>query len=336
MDIFRKIIAGICAVLFVISGVIALFAFNIEGKAFNSATYKQAFENRNLYERMPEILANALHTSIAENVNAAPYLKPLTVEDWRATIASLLPPEEIKTLTDDALDSAFNYLNGNADSAVISLLPFKRHLASPAGMEVVKQILHAQTDCTTEQLLQLGLGLLTGEIGLCNPPAELIGLLSPLIESQLQVMILTIPDEVTLISGMQNNPTADPRINLDRARAVMKVTPFFPLFFLFGVSAFAIRSLVEWLKWWGYPFFIIGAISSATALLGAPTFGLIVQRLLQNQAAGFVPPIFFSTMRETVSAVASQILEPVAIEGLILAGVGLIMVLVALFIVKRK
>jgi len=336
MDIFRKIIAGICAILFVVSGVIALFAFNIESKAFNSANYKQAFENQNLYERMPEILANALHVSIAENVNAAPYLKPLTVEDWRATIASLLPPEEIKTLTDDALDSVLNYLNGNADSAVISLLPFKRHLSSPAGMEVVKQILRAQTDCTTEQLLQLGLGLLSGEIGLCNPPAEFIGLLNPLIESQLQVMTLTIPDEVTLISGTQSNSTTDLRINLDRARAVMKVTPFFPLFFLFGVSAFAIRSLVEWLKWWGYPFFITGAISSATALLGAPTFGLIVQRLLQNRGANFMPPIFFSTMRETVSAVTSQILKPVVIEGLILAVVGLIMMLVAIFIVKRK
>jgi len=336
MDIFRKIIAGICAVLFVISGGIALFAFNIESKAFNSATYKQAFENQKLYERMPEILANALHTSIAENVNTAPYLKPLTVEDWRATITSLLPPEEIKTLTDDALDSVFNYLNGNADSAVISLLSFKRHLASPAGMEVVKQILRAQTDCTAEQLLQLGLGLLSGQIGLCNPPAEFIGLLNPLIESQLHVMTLTIPDEVTLISGAQNTPANDPRINLDRARAVMKVTPFFPLFFLFGVSAFAIRSLVEWLKWWGYPFLFTGAISSVTALLGAPTFGLIVERLLQNQGAGFIPPIFFSTMRETVSAVTSQILKPVAIEGLILAAVGLSMVLVAIFILKRK
>jgi hypothetical protein len=41
-------------------------------------------------------------------------------------------------------------------------------------------------------------------------------------------------------------------------------------------------------------------------------------------------------MRETVSAVTSQILKPVAIEGLILAVVGLSMVLAALFIVKRK
>ena len=203
-------------------------------------------------------------------------------------------------------------------------------------MEVVKQILRAQPVCTTEQLLQLGLGFLGGDISLCNPPEELMGFMTPLIESQLQVMTLSIPDEVTLISGAQNNPANDPRINLDRARAVMKVTPFFPLFFLFGVSAFAIRSLVEWLKWWGYPFLFTGAISSVTALLGAPTFGLIVQRLLQNRGAGFMPPVFFSTMRETVSAVTSQILKPVAIEGLILAGLGLSMVLAAIFIVKRK
>lgn len=336
MNTFRKIIAGICAVLFVISGVIALFAFNIETKAFNSATYQQAFEKQNLYERMPEILANALYTSIAEDANANIYLQSLTVADWQATITSLLPPDEIKTLTDDALNSVFNYLNGNADSTVISLLPFKRQLAGPAGMEVVKQILRTQPDCTAQQLLQLGLGLLGGDIGVCNPPKELMGLLSPLIESQLQVMTLTIPDEVTLISGAQNNPAADPRINLDRARALMKVTPFFPLAFLFGISIFAIRSLMDWLKWWGYPFLVTGALSSLTAMIEAPTFGLIVQRMLQNQVSGLMPPNLFSTLRETVSTVTSQILKPVVIEGLILGILGLGMIVVAMYLAKKR
>ena len=336
MNTFKNIIAGICAVLFVISGVVALLAFNIESKVFNSATYQQVFEKQNLYERMPEILANALHTSIAEDANANPYLKPLTVENWQATITSLLPPDEIKTLTDDAFDSVFNYLNGNADSAVISLLPFKRHLAGPAGMEVVKQILRAQPDCTAQQLLQLGLGLLGGDIGLCTPPKELIGLLSPLIESQLQMMTLAIPDEVTLISGAQNNSTADPRINLDRARALMKVTPFFPLAFLFGISIFAIRSLMDWLKWWGYPFFVTGALSSLMALIGASAFGLIVQRMLQNQGAGLMPPILFSTLQEIVSAVTSQILKPVVIEGMVLGILGLGMIVVAMYLAKKE
>jgi hypothetical protein len=163
-----------------------------------------------------------------------------------------------------------------------------------------------------------------------------MGLLNPLIESQLQLMTLSIPDEVTLISGAQNNPTNDPRINLDRARALMKVTPFFPLFFLFGVSAFAIRSLVEWLKWWGYPFLVTGAVTALTAFLGAPSFDVIAQRLLQTQGSGLMPLVLFSTVQAAISAVMRQILKPVMIEGLVLAGLGLSMVLAAIFIVKRK
>lgn len=332
MDTFRKIVAGICALLFIITGVIALLAFNIESKAFDSETYKQAFENQKLYEHMPEILANALHISIAKNENAAPYLKPLTVTDWQATITFLLPPEELKVITDGALESVFDYLNGKADSAVISLLPFKTHLAGPSGMEVIKQILRVQPACTTEQLLQLGLGLLGGNIKLCNPPEELMGLMTPLIESQLQVLTVAIPDQVTLISGANGNASADPRIKLDRVRAVMKVTPFFPLLFLFALSVFAVRTLTGWLKWWGYPFLITGAISALFAWFGAPIFGLVVQRVLQNQGARFLPPIFFSTLQETVSVVTSQILKPTVIEGAILAVLGLVMVLVKAYL----
>jgi hypothetical protein len=335
MDTLRKIVAGICATLFVISGVIALLAFNIESKAFRSTTYKQAFEKQSLYERMPEILANALYTSVSEDVNADSYLRSLTVTDWQAVITSFLPPGELRALADTTLDSVFEYLNHRSDSAVISLLPIKNNLTGAAGMEVVKQILRTQPDCTADQLLRLGLGLLGGDVALCNPPEELLGLMTPLIESQLQTLTVTFPDEITLISNAQNGNLTDPRADLDRVRAVMKITPFFPLFFLFGVSVFATRSLMDWLQWWGYPFLITGALSSLFALLGAPILGLIVQRVLQNQGAGLIPPIFLATMRETASVVTSQILKPVAIEGLILAALGLGMVIVALYLAKR-
>jgi hypothetical protein len=335
MDILRKIIAGICAVLFVISGVSALLAFNIESKAFTSTTYKQAFEKQKLYERMPEILASALHTSILQNVNADPYLKALTVENWNATIISLLPPAEIKALTDSTLDSVFNYLNGNTNSVVISLLPFKQHLAGPSGIEFVKQMLRAQPTCTSEQLLQLGLGFLGGDISLCNPPEELMGLMTPLIESQLQVMTVTLPNEITLISEIQNGTPADPRIRLNQIRVLLKITPVFPMLFLFVITVFAVRSLVDWLKWWGYPFLITGAISSLIAWIGSPTFGFIMERVLQNQGAGLIPPIFLATMRETASAVTEQILKPVMIEGIVLAALGLAMIVTA-YIAKNK
>jgi hypothetical protein len=325
MEQLRKFIAGICAILFIGSGITALFLFNIERQAFSIATYQQAFEQQNLYQHMPEVLADALHTSIAENVNADPYLKTLTVQDWRTTISALIPPNELKAFTNKTLVSVFDYLNNKTDTVTISLLPFKNQLAGPGGVDFAKQILKAQPDCTANQLLQMGLGLFGGDIRLCNPPAEAMSLITPLINAQLQSMTVTIPNEITLISN-RTNTTNDPRIKLNRVRALMKASPFFPLFFLFALSVFAIRNLIDWLQWWGYPFLITSVISSLLAYVGSPIFIWVVERILQKQIGSFLPPVLFSTLMETVSGVASQILKPVVFEGLGIAILGLGMI----------
>jgi hypothetical protein len=322
--------------LFIISGIIALLAFNIEWYAFNSAIYKRAFEKQNLYERTPAILANALHTSISESPTTDPYLKELTLEDWKGTISSIVPPEELKALTDSTLDSVFDYLNGKTDSAVISLLPIKAHLTGPAGMELVQKILLAQPPCTADQLLQIGMGFLSGDIALCNPPAEMMGLMNPLIESQIQIMTFSIPNEITLISSAPGNTSNDYRAGLRQIRTLMTITPVFPLFFLFCITIFVVRSLMDWLQWWGYPFLITGGTSALIALMGAPLVGIIVQSILEIYGSGFIPPILFSAIRETVSAVTGEILRPVLIEGLILAFLGFSMALTTLFITYRN
>jgi len=329
MQQVRKFLAGICAILFIASGITALFLFNIERQAFSIETYQQAFEQQNLYQRLPEILAGALQASITDNINADPYLKALTIEDWKASIATLIPPDQLKIFTNELLASIFDDLNNKTNSVTISLLPLKNQLAGPGGVDLVKQILKAQPDCTPDQLLQMGLGFFGGDIKLCNPPAEAMRLITPLINAQLQSMTVTIPNEVTLIADPGTSNTNDPRIKLNGVRALMKVSPFFPLFFLFTLSVFAIRSLMGWLKWWGYPFLITGAISSFLAFFGTPLFGWIFQRILQKQVAGFLPPVLFSAVLETVDTVTSQILKPIAIEGLVLAILGLGMIIVA-------
>lgn len=331
----NTILAGVCAVMFVVTGVAALLLFNIEWKAFTSAAYKQAFEKRNLYERTPAILANALYSTVLERQGIDPYLRSLTVGDWETTIASLLPPEEIKAITDHTLDSVFDYINGKTDSVVVSLLPLKSRLLGPAGVEVAMQILRAQPDCTLEQLMQMGLGLASGEINLCNPPGEMLGLVTPLIESQLQVMVTAFPDEIRLNPDAQNGTSQDPRLRLDRIRTLMKFSPVVPLLLLIGLTAFGVRSLGDWLKWWGYPFIATGAVGALIALIGSPILGWLIERVIQFQGAGLMPPILLSAMRETVGAVAGQILLPVVYEGLILAGVGMGMIVVAIVLRQR-
>ena len=334
MELFRKTVAALCAILFILSGILALFAFNIEWYAFDAAVYKRAFEKQNLYTRTPDILASALYDYLSANQNLDPYLKALTQEDWKGAITSAVPPEELRVLTDSTLDSAFDYLNDRSDTVRISLLPIKGRLSGPAGMVVVQKILNAQPACTVDQLLQMGRGFLQGDFALCNPPPEMTGLLTPLIESQLQIMTLAIPNEVTLASSVPGIP--DPRAGLRQARTLMNLTPVFPLIFLFCLTVFAVRSLMDWLQWWGYPLLIVGGISTLIAVLGAPLVGSLVQSILEVYGFSFIPPTLLSAIRETSSAVTAEILRPVFYEASILAAIGFLLVLTSLFILYSK
>jgi len=332
VETLGKFLAAICAVLFIISSVVILLLFNIERKAFSSETYKQAFENQRLYERIPAMLASTLTTSIAENPNAIPLLKALTVEDWQVSLTTLLPPEELKALANNALDSTFDYLNRKTDSAVISLVPIKTHLAGETGLQVVRQFLSLQPPCTTEQLTQIALGLLGGQIALCNPPEEAMGLMAPFIQTQLQAMTAIIPDEVAFIPGTTSNTPNDPRLKLNLIRSAIKLTPFILVLFLFGISIFAVRTLRDWLIWWGWPFLLAGITSVLIALVGSPLIGWILQLVIRNQGTIFIPPVLAASLGETTSAVAGQMLAPVVAEGFILALLGLGMVIASLFI----
>jgi hypothetical protein len=326
--------AWLCAVMLVASGVAALILFNVERRAFSVGTFKQAFERQNLYARMPAILADAVYASVTQNANTDPFLKAMTLPEWEAGIASLLPPEDLKALSDDTLDSVFGYLNNQSNSASISLQIVKTRLSGPQGMELVSRILNAQPDCTMEQLLQMGMGFLSGDVSLCKPPEAMLGLVTPLIETELRFLTGAVPDEVVLVSAESGNLQSDPRVRLNRARTAMKFSPLLPIVLLAALTAFAVRNLTDWLKWWGYPFLAIGAISAIAALVGSPILGFVIQEVIRSQA-GFLPPVLISALGETVSAVSTQILSPVVLEGALLASVGFVMAVAAVLMRKQ-
>jgi hypothetical protein len=285
---------------------------------------------------MPALLASTLTTYIAENAKAIPLVKALTVENWQASLTILLPPDELKALANNALDSTFDYLNGKTDSAVISLAPIKTHLAGESGLQVVKQFLGLQPPCTVEQLTQMAAGLLGGQMGLCNPPEEAMGFMAPFIQAQLQSITTLIPNQVAFIPSTLSNTPNDPRLRLNLVRSAIKLTPFIPILFLFGIAVFAVRSLIELFTWWGWPFLLTGITSVLVALVGSPAIGWILQLLIQTQGTSFIPPVLAQSIGEAASAVARQMLAPVVIEGFILAIVGLGMVILAMFLPPRQ
>ena len=336
MQTIGKFIAFICAILFIITGVLALLFFNIERKAFSSETYKKAFENQNLYVRMPAILANAVTTIITQTPSLPTFVKTLTVTNWESTIVSVLPPQEVKLITDQALDSIFDYINRRTNSVVISVIPLKSRLVGPSGVEVVRQVLRAQPACTPEQLQAIALGFLSGgDILLCSPPEDVMALLTPVIESQVPALAFAIPDQITLVPEALSDTPSDPRLRINNARLFLLFSPLLPVTFLLAITIFAVRGLRDWLIWWGLTLSLTGAGSLLMAVLGAPVVGLIVRGFIQTRGASFIPPILLSTLQETASSVTSEILNPVAVGGLILAVVGVTMTVAALFVVRR-
>ncbi len=334
MQTIGKILAGICAILFVISGIAALLLFNTERKAFSSEPYKRAFEDQNLYQRMPAVMSSVLSETLSGNGTANPLA--LGTDTFVSTLLSLLPPQEIKTLTDNTLDEIFAYLNGESDSAEIPLTSLKTYLASPAGADIFMGILSSQPTCTAEQLLQMTLGALGGgEFVFCNPPPEAMGLIRPLVEAQIQNIANLFPDQITLISNAQSGTENDPRLQLNRIRVLMKITLIFPLILILCITILAVRDLKSWFIWWGYPFLITGVIGLVISVIGVPIVGFIIQTILENRAGGIISPTLLTTLRETINAVARQILNPVAWQGLILTILGVVMIVTAFFLGRR-
>lgn len=320
MKIAGKVLAGVCAVLFVISGVAAIAFFNIERKAFSSETYKTAFKEQGLYDDAPALFANILLTSTTESSQTSILLSVLNPDELALVISSLLPPEQLEALIGETFDSFFDYINGDADVVTINLLPIKRNLVGDGGVRAFTQVMLAQPECTLGQALSIISGGFSSENGLCKPPQEVMVAITPLIETQLQLMTLSFPDELTL-AGDRQAGLSEFRSQLDKVRAVMQLTPAIPLILLLAITIFVVRSLNEWLKWWGWPFIVTGVLSALLAAVGTPIVRFFMERVIL-QGNSDMPIFFLDMMRGVAGSLARLILRPIAIEGIILALIG--------------
>jgi hypothetical protein len=325
-------LAGICACLFVLSGLIAVILFNIDQKAFSPETYKAAFKEQGLYVTAPAIFTDMIYSSLEGSGNISLLSSVLNKDEMRFVISSLLPPNELEALMDSTFDSFFNFLNGETDSVSISLVLIKQHFVNEGGVQVFRQILLMKPECTPEQVLQMGFGFLSSNptLMMCKPPDEIMNLITPLIETQLQGIASNFPDQLTL-AGSDQAGLVEFRTRLTRVRAAMRITPVIPLFFLLAIVIFSVRSLNGWLNWWGIPFLITGASSAILAILGTPIIRFIME-IVVLQGNANMPAIFLDMMHNVVGSIAGLILRPIAVEGIILALVGAGMVAAAIFL----
>lgn len=334
MDLIKKIFEIIFAVLFIFTAVLALIFFNFDRRAFTAETYQKAFAREDFYNKLPSVMADAMTSLIADQSQFPVVLSGMSKEAWEAFFHTLLPPETLKVMGDDVLNSTFAYLNMQTDSAQLNLAPLKASMASDTGAQAVFAFLSTQPDCTFIQIAQITINLLSGgQIELCNPPAELIPALTPILQGQLQIAATVIPDQVTIISAPLQK---DPRQRLKTARLFMRISPILPLAFLLGLTILAVRSLKSWLSWWGVSFIMTGLIAFVIGLLGAPIFGKIFQRVLVSLMPLYLPTLLLGYASDLASAMVQTLLSPILMQGLAFALIGLGMAVISYFVKKQK
>ena len=334
METVKKTLATICAILFILSTVVALFAFNFDRTAFTPETYQTAFAKDDFYNRLPSLMAGAISSNITNQNNLPVVLQGADSTLLEGFFRNLLPPDTLKAMGDAALDSTFSYINMETDSAHLTLIPLKASLAGDAGLQSIYSLLAAQPNCTFLQITQMGIDLLSGgQLQLCNPPAELYSLITPIVQEQLRLTALAIPDEIEIIRAPLEN---DPRTRLRDTRFLMRFSPILPIILLFTLTILAVRSIKDWLGWWGVPLLISGGIVFVLSLVGAPLVKVILQGILAARLPSFLPPFLLDLAGNLASAMAEALLRPVLWQGLILTIMGAGMAVISYFIKNRE
>ena len=349
--IFRslaKYLAVFFASLFVLATILVILLFNIENTLLNAGTYKRALVRNNVYGQLPalaEAEVNAMQAFLTDQAGIDSedmgFMNNLTDQDWQTLLTHVLPPDEARGMIENTLDQVFAVINGETDTASLSLVKLKAHLSGQDGKEVTQYLLNIQPPCTEEQLAQIhSENPDPGQPEFCRPPQPDLPLLTSQWQEKLDSTTAGIPDEVVLIqppserldNGALGN---DPIARLNTLRLEIRFSPLLPLVLLVLITLLRVRSLKSWLLWWGVPLLITGLLTMAIdlaipALLNWAWVNAILPRFPSALSAGIT-----GLIRSLVNSVASALTRPIMLEAAILALIGLAAI-IGSFFVKTK
>jgi len=270
----------------------------------------------------------------SQNQNGTPaFMETLTAANWATIINLLLPPQDLQSMLEGGLDQTFAYLNGETDTASLSLVKLREHLAGPAGSEILLILIHSQPACTTDVLEKIIVGLTNGKILLCNPlDDQTLSLILPILQEPLTSLVNKIPDGATLIepppAGFPEPGSgpfgSDPITTLRIVRRVISLSPILPLAFLLLITSFGVRSFKSWLQWWGIPILITGLITLGLAGVTMLTLNWGWNTFIVTRIPSYLPTAIADIGRAVAIFIVGTVVRSVVIQAVILTFVGLL------------
>jgi hypothetical protein len=259
------------------------------------------------------------------------FMQNLTAADWHAFLSIVLPPDNLKSMTESILDQMFAYLNGEVDSVYVPLDTLKQRLLGQSGADLFLQLLNSQPPCNDQDLSQLLLGTSSGGMVFCKPPEEVLPVVTALLPDLLNSVVPHIPDKAFIIKPpAPGTPIpgsgpfgADPISTLRTIRLVMRLSLLIPLVLLLLVTLFAVRNLKSWMRWWGIPFFVAGTITLLFGISIVPAFKSTWTWFIAPRIPAFIPAAIPSIGLELLRSIIHSLSGWIIVPGIILCALGL-------------
>jgi hypothetical protein len=329
-----SVLAGLFAVLFVGSTVVAFALYNMERSAFDADLYIRALDEEEVYQRLPQLTAQALSMAAQrpERNGMLSLFRNLSDQEWQSLVTELFPPDVLRNMAADTITQIMAYLNGQTNQVILPLANLKTYLQSPQGVNAVYGMLKAQPDCTAEQLTAMALN--QQALALCNPPDTFMFVnLRPIVETGIKNTIALIPEQVILVST--NGSRAQTLRDLQALRLFMRLSPIVPLLCLLAITALIVRSLHSWLTWWGYPLLAAGLISMFLGAMSGPMTSVMFRLFIVPALPEALPPDMVSIFQDLAATIIRDAVRPILLVAGIMALVGLIMVALTFLLQKR-
>ena len=367
-----KAIAAIFAASFVISALMALLLFNVQNRLLDPETYKKAFEKQEIYSVLPALLSKQIARSMTynpclenpeecvgedqaqdpeESSNGPPtYFKNLTQEDWERILSHILTPGWTKSQTESVLDQFFTFLDSGEDKLkiTISLVGLKANLTGEKGMDIIRILVNAQPPCT-KSLLGIFVDMVAGDFSpeqllSCRPPQDLIDDLAPVMESALDLVIDELPETVHLekqVFGRQESSVSGEsreglEIDFQDIRFLMQISPVIPFIFLVLLTILGVRSLKDFLLWWGIPFVILGLSALVLGWIGLPILNWSLNTYVQDRIPSVIDPSLVDIGFESLRWVYKSLFRDIAFQAGLTALLGMILSGTGAFITFRQ
>ena len=356
-NFFVVLLLIILSIILIVTTVLTVLGYDIWRIAFDPTLVKGMLTDEFVDSPLiPRVLENLSQRRAQQRIESGESLSGvsepdimllisfLDFDDWTEMRQLIVTDEFITYLVSDSVDSFYNWLDSSnpSPSFIWDMGDLKDNLTGQAGMDAIMVAYCAMPECTDEEIADFEARLAAMPPGveilynLCQFP-------DPYAEDQIGDYVNALVDvsqnvpEVYDFTRMLGGEQSAGFMMAAKVllRAFRTLGPFLwavPLVVLILMSAIDVRSWGDAGKWVGIPLLLSGGLviggtySSQAAMLSA----------LYNRFGENISPLLQTELKRSFFALSGYVFQPMLIQGVIIAGVGLVLIVLGAVLGKKK